>query len=39
LLYCLALLEYNDGGWRRSHPVIRTLEGYRRAVAAASGAA
>jgi hypothetical protein len=30
LLYCLALLEYNDGSWRRSHPVIRTLEGYRR---------
>jgi hypothetical protein len=35
LLYCLALLEYNDGSWRRSHPVIRTLEGYRRAKAAA----
>jgi hypothetical protein len=34
LLYCLALLEYNDGTWRRSHPVIRTLEGYRRADAA-----
>jgi len=34
LLYCLALLEYNDGTWRRSHPVIRTLEGYRRAAAA-----
>jgi hypothetical protein len=34
LLYCLALLEYNDGSWRRSHPVIRTLEGYRRAEAA-----
>jgi hypothetical protein len=33
LLYCLALLEYNDGTWRRSHPVIRTLEGYRRAAA------
>jgi hypothetical protein len=32
LLYCLALLEYNNGGWRRSHPVIRTLEGYRRAL-------
>jgi hypothetical protein len=28
LLYHLALLEYNDGAWRRSHPVIRTLEGY-----------
>ena len=34
LLYSLALLEYNDGTWRRSHPVIRTLEGYRRADAA-----
>ena len=34
LLYCLALLEYNDGTWRRSHPVIRTLEGYQRAAAA-----
>lgn len=33
LLYCLALLEYNDGSWRRCHPVIRTLEGYRRAAA------
>ena len=33
LLYRLALLEYNDGTWRRSHPVIRTLEGYRRAAA------
>ena len=31
LLYNLALLEYNDGGWQRSHPVVRTLEGYRRA--------
>jgi hypothetical protein len=38
LLYNLALLEYNDGTWRRSHPVVRTLEGYRRA-AEASGAA
>jgi hypothetical protein len=31
LLYNLALLEYNDGSWRRSHPVVRTLEGYTRA--------
>jgi hypothetical protein len=31
LLYRLALLEYNDGGWRRSHPVIRELDGYRLA--------
>ena len=34
LLYNLALLEYNDGSWRRSHPVIRTLEGYRIAALA-----
>ena len=34
LLYCLALLEYNDGSWRRSHPVIRTLTGYQRAAEA-----
>lgn len=33
LLYHLALLEYNDGAWRRSHPVVRTLDGYRRAAA------
>ena len=31
LLNNLALLEYNDGSWRRSHPVVRTLEGYRLA--------
>lgn len=31
LLYNLALLEYNDGSWRRSHPVIQTLEGYNLA--------
>ena len=34
LLYRLALLEYNDGGWRRSRPVVRTLEGFRGAAAA-----
>lgn len=28
LLHRLALLQYNDGAWRRSHPVIRMLEGY-----------
>jgi hypothetical protein len=28
LLHRLALLQYNDGSWRRSHPVVRTLEGY-----------
>jgi hypothetical protein len=31
LLHRLALLQYNDGTWRRSHPVVRTLEGYRKA--------
>jgi hypothetical protein len=30
LMHRLALLQYNDGGWCRSHPVVRTLEGYRR---------
>lgn len=39
LLYNLALLEYNDASWRRSHPVVRTLEGYQRARAALSAAA
>lgn len=39
LLYNLALLEYNDGTWRRSHPVVRTLEGYRRAAGALSSSA
>ena len=29
LLHRLALMQYNDGTWRRSHPVVRTLEGYR----------
>lgn len=29
LLYTLALMEYNDGSWRRSHPVVRLLEGYQ----------
>lgn len=31
LLHRLALMQYNDGTWRRSHPVVRTLEGYRLA--------
>ncbi len=31
LLHRLALMEYNDGSWRCSHPVIRTLEGYQLA--------
>ena len=35
LLHRLALLQYNDGTWRRSHPVVRTLEGY--ALATPSG--
>ena len=29
LLHRLALMQYNDGTWRRSHPVVRLLEGYR----------
>ena len=36
LLHRLALLQYNDGTWRRSHPVVRTLEGYLLAAAPAS---
>lgn len=39
LLYKLALLEYNDASWRRSHPVVRTLEGYERARSAPPSAA
>ena len=39
LLYNLALLEYNDASWRRSHPVVRTLEGYQRARSALPPAA
>ena len=34
LLHRLALMQYNDGTWRRSHPVVRTLEGYKLAFAA-----
>lgn len=33
LLYRLALLEYNEGSWQRSHPAVRTLDGYTRAKA------
>ena len=36
LLYRLALLEYSDGSWRRSHPVVRTLQGYVSAAAPGS---
>lgn len=32
LLHKLALLQYNDGTWRHSHSVVRTLEGYKNAV-------
>lgn len=39
LLHKLALLEYNDGSWRRSHPVVRTLEGYQAALRRAKAAA
>lgn len=35
LLHRLALLQYNDGTWRRSHPVVRTLEGYQMATPSA----
>jgi hypothetical protein len=38
LLHRLALMQYNDGTWRRSHPVVRTLEGYRLAQAALAAA-
>lgn len=34
LLYTLALLEYDDGEWRRSHPVVRQLAGYLDAASA-----
>ena len=39
LLHRLALLQYNDGLWRRSHPVVRTLEGYQLATLPAGDAA
>lgn len=29
LLHRLALMQYNDGSWLRSHPVVRTLSAYR----------
>ncbi len=38
LLHKLALMQYNDGSWRRSHPVVRTLEGYQLAIKAADDA-
>ncbi len=38
LLSNLALLEYNNGSWRRPHPVVRLLEGYRRAESSAGTA-
>ena len=38
LLHRLALLQYNDGSWRRSHPLVRTLEGYELAVMLAAEA-
>lgn len=34
LLCTLALLEYDDGEWRRSHPVVRQLAGYLDAASA-----
>jgi Cdc6-like AAA superfamily ATPase len=39
LLYHTALLAYNDGSWRASLPAVRTLEGYKKAQAAAAATA
>jgi hypothetical protein len=39
LLWRLALLHYNDGSWRATHPVLLGLEGYRLALAQLSAAA
>ena len=36
LMYRLALLEYNDGSWRHSHPVIRRLDGYQKQLLASA---
>ena len=36
LLYDLVLLEYNSYWWQ-THPAVRTLDGYRSAVAAVAG--
>lgn len=33
LLLRIALLQYNGGAWRRANPVVRRLEGYKRATA------
>ncbi|MDB5870012.1 MAG: hypothetical protein JWP96_2344 [Polaromonas sp.] len=38
LLHRLALMQYNDGTWRRSHPAVRTLEGYKLALQALQAA-
>ncbi len=32
LLWRLALLHYNDGSWRSTHPAVRRLEGYQKAL-------
>jgi len=39
LLHRLALLQYNDGTWRRSHPAVQTLEGYKLAAPSSEEAA
>jgi hypothetical protein len=39
LLHRLALLQYNDGTWRRSHPAVQTLEGYQLAAPSSEEAA
>ena len=38
LLWRLALLHYNDGSWRATHPVVRRLEGYQQAYRALTSA-
>ena len=38
LLYNLALLQYNAGAWRRTHPIVRRLKGYQQAMAAQAAA-
>jgi len=39
LLHRLALLQYNDGTWRRSHTAVQTLEGYKLAAPSSEEAA
>ena len=39
LLWRLALLQYNNGSWRLSHPLVRRLAEYKKALAAAQAGA